>query len=65
VVVTGLLERLEGVRDAAARQHAARGGSYGALANSMGVNRATAQYRRDTLVKKAPSPMEQWATGSS
>ncbi|MFD5159720.1 hypothetical protein ACFWMJ_16850 [Streptomyces hawaiiensis] len=65
VVVTGLLERLEGVRDAAVRQHAAQGGSYGALANSMGVTRATAQSRRDTLVRKAPSLMERWATGSS
>ncbi|MFE7404137.1 hypothetical protein [Streptomyces sp. NPDC057557] len=46
------------------RQHAAQGGSYGALASSMGVTRATAQYRRDALVKKDPSAMEQWATGS-
>ncbi|MFB6990178.1 hypothetical protein ACFCZT_42215 [Streptomyces sp. NPDC056230] len=30
----------------------------------MGVTRATAQYRRDALVKKDPSAMEQWATGS-
>ncbi|MFD4528372.1 hypothetical protein ACFWP7_31540 [Streptomyces sp. NPDC058470] len=65
VVVTGLIERLEGVRDAAVRQHAAQGGSYGALATSMGVTRATAQYRRDALVKKDPSAMEKWATGSS
>ncbi|MFB7076449.1 hypothetical protein [Streptomyces sp. NPDC056308] len=65
VVTTGLLNRLEGVRDAAVRQHAAQGGSYGALASSMdGVTRATAQYRRDALVKKDPSAMEQWATGS-
>ncbi|MDX3170294.1 hypothetical protein PV736_31735 [Streptomyces scabiei] len=61
----GLLNRLEGIRDAAVRQHAAQGGSYGALATSMGVTRATAQYRRDTLVKKDPSAMEKWATGSS
>ncbi|MDX3697984.1 hypothetical protein PV726_49165 [Streptomyces europaeiscabiei] len=61
----GLLNRLEGIRDAAVRQHAAQGGSYGALASSMGVTRATAQYRRDTLVKKDPSEMEKWATGSS
>ncbi|MFE3907412.1 hypothetical protein ACFXPY_46210 [Streptomyces sp. NPDC059153] len=54
----GLLNRLEGIRDAA------QGGSYGALASSMGVTRATAQYRRDALVKKDPSAMEQWATGS-
>ncbi|MDQ1013551.1 hypothetical protein [Streptomyces afghaniensis] len=54
-----------GHRDAAVRQHAAQGGSYGALASSMGVTRATAQYRRDVLVKKDPSEMEKWATGSS
>ncbi|MFG2220501.1 hypothetical protein ACGFN1_37845 [Streptomyces sp. NPDC048685] len=65
VVTTGLLNRLEGVQEAAVRQHAAQGGSYGALASSMGVTRATAQYRRDALVKKDPSAMEQWATGSS
>lgn len=64
VVTTGLLNRLEGVQEAAVRQHAAQGGSYGALASSMGVTRATAQYRRDALVKKDPSAMEQWATGS-
>ncbi|MFJ4917607.1 hypothetical protein [Streptomyces sp. NPDC088726] len=64
VVTTGLLNRLEGVQEAAVRQHAAQGGSYGALASSMGVTRATAQYRRDALVKKDPSEMEHWATGS-
>lgn len=64
VVTTGLLNRLEGVQEAAVRQHAAQGGSYGTLASSMGVTRATAQYRRDALVKKGPSAMEQWATGS-
>ena len=37
----GLMNRLEGIRDAAVRQHAAQGGSYGALASSMGVTRAT------------------------
>ncbi|MFJ2846986.1 hypothetical protein ACIPD2_35910 [Streptomyces griseofuscus] len=63
-VTTGLLNRLEGARDAAVRQHAAQGGSYGALASSMGVTRATAQSRRDTLLKKDPSEMEKWATGS-
>ena len=44
------------------RQHAAQGGSYGALATSMSVTRATAQSRRDTLLKKDPSEMERWAT---
>ncbi|MEU5583105.1 hypothetical protein ABZ791_36530 [Streptomyces huasconensis] len=61
----GLMNRLEGIRNAAVRQHAAQGGSYGALATSMGVTRATAQYRRDALVKKDPSGMEKWATGSN
>ncbi|MEU3188686.1 hypothetical protein ABZ707_31485 [Streptomyces sp. NPDC006923] len=61
----GLINRLEGIRDAAVRQHAAQGGSYGALASAMGVTRATAQSRRDTLLKKEPSELEQWATGSS
>ncbi|MGW2035219.1 hypothetical protein [Streptomyces sp. NPDC001811] len=46
----------------AVRQHAAQGGSYGALASAMGVTRATAQSRRDTLLKKDPSEMEKWAT---
>ncbi|MEW1724323.1 hypothetical protein [Streptomyces sp. NPDC093109] len=63
-VTTGLMNRLEGVQEAAVRQHAAQGGSYGALANSMGVTRATAQYRRDALMRKDPSEMEKWATSS-
>ncbi|MEU2357893.1 hypothetical protein ABZ599_33790 [Streptomyces misionensis] len=58
----GLMSRLAGIRDAAVRQHAAQGGSYGALASAMGVTRATAQSRRDTLLKKEPSEMEKWAT---
>ncbi|MEU1668505.1 hypothetical protein ABZ547_33985 [Streptomyces sparsogenes] len=61
----GLINRLQGIRDAAVRQHAAQGGSYGALASAMGVTRATAQSRRDTLLKKNPSEMEKWATDSS
>ncbi|MFE9905752.1 hypothetical protein [Streptomyces achromogenes] len=62
---TDLLARLEGIRNAAVRQHAAEGGSYGALAKAMDIQRATAQYRRDTLLKNDPSPMEQWAAGSN
>ncbi|OWA01061.1 hypothetical protein B9W68_30500 [Streptomyces sp. CS227] len=58
----GLMNRLEGIRDAAVRQHAARDGSYGELANSMSVTRATAQSRRDTLLKRDPSEMERCAT---
>ncbi|MGW3954018.1 hypothetical protein ACWEKM_24560 [Streptomyces sp. NPDC004752] len=65
VVATGLLNQLGGIRDAAVRQHAAQGGSYGALAGSMGVTRATAQSRRDTLLKKQPSGLERWATGTT
>ncbi|MGW1598802.1 hypothetical protein [Streptomyces sp. NPDC002343] len=62
---TDLLDRLGGIQNAAVRQHAAEGGSYGELAKAMDVKRATAQYRRDTLLKNDPSPMERWATGSS
>jgi hypothetical protein len=65
LMTDGLMNRLEGIRDAAVRQHAAQGGSYGALASAMGVTRATALSRRDTLLKKDPSEMEKWATGSS
>ncbi|WP_333732576.1 hypothetical protein [Streptomyces sp. IBSBF 3010] len=61
----GLLELVQGIRDAAVRLHAGQGGSYGALAASMDVSRATAQYRRDTLLRNAPSEPEQWATGDS
>lgn len=62
---TALLEHLEGARDATTRQHAAQGGSYGALAKATGVSRGTAQSRRDALLKKEPSAMERWATSSS
>jgi tRNA-dihydrouridine synthase len=62
---TDLLAPLEGIRNAAVRQHAAEGGSYGALAKAMDIKQATAQHRRDTLLKNDPSPMEQWATGSN
>ncbi|MEU9489324.1 hypothetical protein AB0D83_37815 [Streptomyces decoyicus] len=55
---------LEGVREAAVREHAAQGGSYGALAKATSVSRVTAQSRRDTMLKKDPSAMERWATGS-
>ncbi|MYR87189.1 hypothetical protein GTY41_20145 [Streptomyces sp. SID685] len=61
LMANGLTQQLEGIRNAAVRQHAAQGGSYGALANAMGVTRATAQSRRDTLLKKQPSEMEKWA----
>ncbi|POX58835.1 hypothetical protein C3492_35470 [Streptomyces sp. Ru62] len=57
-----LLPRLEGIRDAAMRAHAASGGSYGQLARALGVTaRSTAQYRRDTLQARMPSEWEIWA----
>ncbi|MEU7089678.1 hypothetical protein [Streptomyces achromogenes] len=62
---TDLLAPLEGIRNAAIRQHAAEGGSCGALAKAMDIKQATAQYRRDILLENDPSPMEQWATGSN
>ncbi|MFJ2170411.1 hypothetical protein [Streptomyces griseofuscus] len=62
LMANGLMNRLEGIRNAAVRQHATQGGSYGALASAMGVTRATAQSRRDTLLKKEPSDREKWAT---
>lgn len=62
---TALLERLEGLRDATVRQHAAQRGSYGSLAKATGVSRATAQSRRDTLLRKDPGELEHWATGTT
>ncbi|MFJ2170407.1 hypothetical protein [Streptomyces griseofuscus] len=62
LMANGLTQRLEGIRNAAVRQHAAQRGSYSALASAMGVTRATAQSRRDTLLKKEPSDREKWAT---
>lgn len=57
-----LLPRLEGIRDAAIRAHAAAGGSYGELAAALNLARSTAQYRRDVLVSSEPGEWEQWAT---
>lgn len=57
-----LLPRLEGIRDAAVRQHQALGGSVGQLANAMDVARSTAQYRRDVLARTSASTWETWAT---
>jgi ADP-ribose diphosphatase len=61
---SSLLARLEGVRDAATRAHQAHGGSYGFLAASTGVSRATAQSRRDALSQSDRSPAELWAVGA-
>lgn len=56
-----LLPRLEGIRDALIRAHAANGGSVGDLALAMDVARSTAQYRRDVLRNSSPGLFEQWA----
>ncbi|MEU5445813.1 hypothetical protein [Streptomyces griseofuscus] len=57
-----LRPRLEGIRDAAMRAHAADSGSYGQLARALGVTaRSTAQYRRDKLKEQMPSDWEIWA----
>jgi hypothetical protein len=58
-----LIERLEGVRDAAIREHAGLGGSYGSLSSALRVPKSTAQWRRDALLDRAPGPGEVWATG--
>ncbi|MFC8658143.1 hypothetical protein ACFUCT_23530 [Streptomyces parvus] len=63
---TGLLERLEAVRDASLRLPAAKGVSHGDLAKAMHLeSRATAQSRRRTLLKKPVSDLERWATGTA
>ncbi|MFE4539699.1 hypothetical protein ACFRKB_32315 [Streptomyces scopuliridis] len=56
-----LLPRLEGIRDALIRAHAANGGSVGDLALAMDVARSTAQYRREVLRNSNPGTFEQWA----
>ncbi|MGA4953787.1 hypothetical protein [Streptomyces lydicamycinicus] len=63
---TGLLERLEAVRDASLRQPAAQDVSHAALAKAMHLeSRATAQSRRRTLLRKPVGELERWATGSA
>ncbi|MEU7031398.1 hypothetical protein AB0A60_32480 [Streptomyces sp. NPDC046275] len=63
---TALLERLEAVRDASLRQPAAKGISHSALAKAMHLeSRATAQSRRRTLLNRAVSDLERWATGTT
>lgn len=58
-----LAPRLKGIEAATIREHAARGGSIGHLALAMDTNRATAQSRRNAVLKQEPSTWEQWATG--
>ncbi|MFF2927201.1 hypothetical protein ACFVTP_33155 [Streptomyces celluloflavus] len=61
---TGLLERLEAVRDASLRQPVAKDVSHADLAAAMHLeSRATAQSRRRTLLNKPVSDLERWATG--
>ncbi|MCX5589537.1 hypothetical protein [Streptomyces erythrochromogenes] len=63
---TGLLERLEAVRDASLRQPAAKDVSHADLAAAMHLeSRATAQSRRRTLLRKPVSDLERWATGTA
>ncbi|MFF1546043.1 hypothetical protein [Streptomyces sp. NPDC058291] len=60
---TGLLERLEAVRDASLRQPTAKDISHAELARAMHLeSRATAQSRRRTLLNKPVSDLERWAT---
>jgi hypothetical protein len=59
-----LTPRMQGIRDALIRAHAAAGGSYGDLALAMDTGKSTAQYRRDRLTDVAPSHWERWATGT-
>jgi len=56
-----LLPRIEGIRDAVIRAHAAAGGSVGDLALAMDVPRSTAQYRREVLLAAPPGLWESWA----
>lgn len=60
---TRIAPRVEGIRDAAIRAHAASGGSYGDLADAMGVSRSTAQHRRDAVTSREPGHWERWARG--
>lgn len=63
---TGLLERLEAVRDASLRQPAAKDLSHADLAAAMHLeSRATAQSRRRALLNKPVSDLELWATGTA
>jgi hypothetical protein len=57
-----LRERVAGMTKAAIRLHKEQGGSYGELADAMGVTRATAQRRRDSVTRATPNRQERWAT---
>ncbi|MCX4971059.1 hypothetical protein OHA98_41345 [Streptomyces sp. NBC_00654] len=63
---TGLMERLEAVRDASLRQPAAKDISHADLARAMHLeSRATAQSRRRTLLRTPVGELERWATGTT
>ncbi|MEU3855677.1 hypothetical protein [Streptomyces sp. NPDC029554] len=62
-----LLPRLQGIRDAAIRQHRELGGTLTALAAAMDAPRSTAQTRREALEKPGPRTVssrawQEWAT---
>ncbi|MGC4855511.1 hypothetical protein ACLQ24_19470 [Micromonospora sp. DT4] len=56
-----LAPRLDGLRDAVIRAHHGAGGSLAELALAMDVEKSTAQYRRDRVVKREPNVWEAWA----
>jgi DNA-directed RNA polymerase specialized sigma24 family protein len=56
-----LRERVAGASRAAIRLHEEQGGTYGELADAMGVTRATAQRRRDSVTRATPNRQERWA----
>ncbi len=59
-----LAPRLQGIRDALIRAHAAAGGTYSELALALDVSKGGAQYRRDKVTATPPSHWERWATGT-
>ena len=58
-----LIPRLQGIVDALVRAHYDAGGTHGALARAMDVERSTAQTRGDKIRKARPTMWELWATG--
>ena len=56
-----LIPRLQGIRDAAIRAHAAAGGSVSHLALAMDVEKSTAQYRRERVLNSDPTTFDTWA----
>ncbi len=62
-ISTRLIPRLQGIVEALVRAHYDAGGTHGALARAMDVERSTAQTRGDKIRKARPSTWELWATG--